>query len=124
MINKEIKRIQSLEDLQTACLEMFDFQSKDEWIVMFRRLLVVEQFKSPEMAETYRKFFIELPLQSQESLFKQLMKKGIMKEGNEKVLAMELYAPFYLFHLSYDSHVDLRELFKEHIKNFWEKNFA
>lgn len=124
MVNKEIMRIQSLEDLQTACLEMFDFQTKDEWIVMFRRVLIIEQFKNSEIEETYRKFFIDLPLQSQADLFRQLMNKGIMKEGNEKVLAMELYAPFYLYHLSYDLYEDLRELFKEHIKNFWEKNFA
>lgn len=123
MGNKQMMQIQSVEDLQTACLTMFDFQTKDIWMVMFRRLLIMEQFKNPEMAEIYRKFFIELPLQSQGDLFKQLITKGIMKDGNEKVLAMELYAPFYLYHLSSDSQQDLRELFKVHIKNFWEKNF-
>lgn len=121
--NKQMMQIQSLEDLQTACLAMFDFQTKDEWMVMFRKLLIIEQFKNPEMAEIYRKFFIELPIQSQGNLFRQLITKGVMKDGNEKVLAMELYAPFYLYHLSADSQKDLRELFKEHIKNFWEKNF-
>lgn len=123
MGSKQMMQIQSVEDLQAACLTMFDFQTKDEWMVMFRRLLIMEQFKCPEMAEIYRKFFIELPLQSQEKLFRQLITKGIMKDGNEKVLAMELYAPFYLYHLSSDSQQDLRELFKVHIKNFWEKNF-
>jgi AcrR family transcriptional regulator len=123
MGNKQMMQIQSVEDLQTACLTMFDFQTKDEWMVMFRRLLIIEQFKNPEMAEIYRKFFIELPLKSQGDLFRHLITKGIMKDGNEKVLAMELYAPFYLYHLSSDSQQDLRELFKVHIKNFWERNF-
>lgn len=123
MGNKQMMQIQNVEDLQTACLTMFDFQTKDEWMVMFRRLLIMEQFKNPEMAEIYRKFFIDLPLQSQGDLFRQLITKGIMKDGNEKVLAMELYAPFYLYHFSPDSQQDLRELFKVHIKNFWENNF-
>lgn len=122
MGSKQIMKIQSLEDMQDACLSMFDFQTKDEWMVMFRRLLIIEQFKNPEMAEIYRKFFIELPLKTQSDLFKQLITKGLMKDGNEKVLAMELYAPFYLYHLSPDSQQDLRELFKAHIKNFWDRN--
>lgn len=123
MGNQQMVQVQSVEDLKTACLAMFDFQTKDEWMVMFRRLLIIEQFKNPEMAEIYRKFFIELPVQSQETLFRQLMAKGIMKEGNERVLAMELYAPFYLYHLSSDLPEDLRELFNVHVMNFWEKNF-
>lgn len=123
MGKQQMMQIHGLEDLQKACLTMFDFQTKDEWMVMFRRLLVIEQFKDPEMAAIYRKFFIDLPLRSQGDLFRQLMIKGVMKDGNEKVLAMELYAPFYLYHLSSDSQQDLRELFKVHVKNFWEANF-
>lgn len=123
MGNKQMMQIQSEEDLQTACLTMFEFQTKDEWMVMFRRLLIIEQFKNPEMAEIYRRFFIDLPVESQAQLFGQLIKKGIMKDGNEKVLAMELYSPFYLYHLSSDTQKDLKELFKVHIKSFWERNF-
>lgn len=116
---KQMMRVSSQEDLQSMCLEMFDFQTQDEWIVMFRKLLIIEQFKNPEMAKIYRNFFIDMPLLMPGDLFRDAMAKGIMKEGNEKVMAMELYAPFYLFHLAPDSQ-DLRELFKEHVKQFWE----
>lgn len=124
MGHKQVMKIQNAEDLKTACLAMFDFQTKDEWMVMFRRLLIIEQFKNPEMAEIYRKFFIELPIETQVQIFSQLIAKGIMKDGNEKVLAMELYAPFYLYHLFSDSQQDLRELFEIHVKNFWDRNFT
>jgi AcrR family transcriptional regulator len=120
---KQMTQIQNENDLQTACMAMFEFQTEDEWMVMFRRLLIIEQFKNHEMAEIYRKFFIDLPVESQAQLFTQLIEKGIMKDGNAKVLAMELYSPFYLYHLSSDSQKDLKELFKVHIKNFWERNF-
>jgi len=122
--HEQVVKIQNAEDLKTACLTMFDFQTKNEWMVMFRRLLIIEQFKNPEMAEIYRKLFIELPIESQVQIFIQLIAQGIMKDGNEKVLAMELYAPFYLYHFFSDSQQDLRELFKIHIKNFWDRNFA
>lgn len=123
MGKKQIIRIKGLEDLQKACFTMFDFQTKDEWMVMFRRLLIIEQFKNPEMAEIYRHFFIDLPLKTGSDIFGELIEKGLMRYGNAIVLAMELYAPFYLYHLSSDSQHDLSELFKEHIKNFWERNF-
>lgn len=122
MGQKQMTQIQSVEDLQTASLAMFDFQTQDEWMVMFRRLLIIEQFKNHDMAEIYRRFFIELPVESQGKYFRQLMEKGIMKDGNEKVLSMELYAPFYLYHLSSDSSEDIKELLKEHVQNFWQNN--
>lgn len=122
MGHKQMDQIQSLEDLQSACLTMFDFQTQDEWMVMFRRLLIMEQFKNPEMAAIYRKFFIELPVESQQQYFQQLIDKGLMKDRSAKVLSMELYAPFYLYHLSSESSENLRELFLVHVKNFWESN--
>ena len=124
MGHKQMAQINDLNDLKIACLTMFDFQTKDEWMVMFRRLLIMEQFKNPEMANLYRKFFIELPVESQGKMFRQLMEQGIMRAGNETLLAMELYAPFYLYHLAPNSQQDLRELFEAHIENFWDRNFV
>lgn len=111
-----------VDGLKTACIKMFQFQTQDEWIVMFRRLLMIEQFKNPEMAVIYRSFFIELPVQSQEQLFLQLMEAGIMKKKNARVLAMELYAPFFLYHTAPESREDLMDLLKCHVENFYEEN--
>jgi len=119
---KQMMKIRSLQDLQSACMTMFSFQTKDEWIVMFRKLLIVEQFRNPEMQDIYRNFFIELPVQSQAVLFENLIEQGVMRKGNARVMAMELYAPFYLYHLAYDSQAGLEELFREHVTTFWETN--
>lgn len=111
-----------IEQLQEACLKMFEFQTQDEWIVMFRRLLMIEQFKNPVMAEIYHSFFIELPVKSQEQLFLQLMEAGVMKEKNARVLAMELYAPFFLYHTAAEGREDVLELLKCHVQHFYEEN--
>ena len=55
MGHKQMAQINDLNDLKIACLTMFDFQTKDEWMVMFRRLLIMEQFKNPEMASVLPK---------------------------------------------------------------------
>ncbi len=113
-----------VDELKESCLKMFKFQTQDEWIVMFRRLLMIEQFKNPDMAEIYRNFFIELPVQSQEQLFLQLMKAGIMKKKNARMLAMELYAPFFLYHTAAESREDIVELLQCHVANFYEENIS
>ena len=53
----QMREIESKEAFVYSCLEMFHFQTRDEWMVMFRRLLLIEQFKNPEMAKIYRDFF-------------------------------------------------------------------
>ena len=118
--NEQMAQIQSKEDLKNACLRMFEFQTKDEWMVMFRKLLLIEQFKNEEMAEIYRRFFIELPVVSQAMVFEQLIKTGVMKNKDAHVMAMELYAPFYLYHLYAETGEELEKKFSQHVDNFWE----
>jgi AcrR family transcriptional regulator len=118
--SKQMTHIETLSDLKTACLQMFDFQTKDEWMVMFRRLLVIEQFKNPQIAEIYRSFFVELPVKSQAMLFDKLITEGALKNKNSVVMAMELYAPFFLYHTITEIPSNLRELFECHVENFYE----
>lgn len=105
-------------NLKEICLSMYRFQTEDEWIVMFRRLLVMEQFKNEKMADLYREFFIELPVKSQTEIFLGLIENGIMKDRNAEVMAMELYAPFFLYHMA--GKENLKELFEQHVDNFIE----
>lgn len=116
-------QIQGKDDLKRVCLTMFEFQTKDEWMVMFRKLLLIEQFKNDEMADIYRKFFIVLPIESQTEVFKQLINAGVMKNRNAQVMAMELYAPFYLHHLNGESDEMLKNIFGQHVENFMESYF-
>lgn len=108
----------SWEDVDELCMNMYRFQTQDEWIVMFRKILVVEQFKNPEMARLYQSFFIDIALDSTKEIFEWLIKEGYMVDKNPRVLAMELYAPFFMYHtLNPDSEEILDEL-REHVKYF------
>lgn len=115
--------IHGLDSLKKICLDMFEYQTKNEWIAMFRRLLLIEKFKNPKMAEIYRKFFVEFPIRYQVEIFESLMEKGLMKKGNAKVYAMELYAPFYLYHFVEHDEDEIKKLFEEHVSCFWNAYF-
>lgn len=114
--------INDMEDFVKMCLSMFEFQIGDEWIVMFRRILLIEQFKNEKMAKTFKNFFIELPLTSQKEIFEKLMQDGVMKKKNPEVLALELYAPFFMYHTVKCDKDKLMEMFRVHAEYFYLEN--
>ena len=115
--------IRGIDAVKRNCLSMFQYQTTDESLVAFRRLLLLEKFKNPEIAEIYKAFFVDIPLDNQIAIFEQLQKQGLMIPGNTRVFAMELYAPFYLYHfVEYDPE-KLISLFETHLEYFFEQHF-
>lgn len=116
-VNMEIRGIEQMKEI---CIGMYYYQTHDEWIVMFRRMLLLEQFKNPQMAEIYNEFFLEIPMNRQSEIFEELMKQGLMKKRDPKVLAMELYAPFYMYHAVKHDERELLQSFERHTEYFFE----
>ncbi len=109
--------IRGIDAVKEACLKMFEYQTGDEKIVRFRQLLLIEKFRNPEMSEIYREFFVNIPLIRLKSIFDVLQEKGLMEEGDTFVYAMELYAPFYLYHfVEHDR--DIMDKLMLHVENF------
>lgn len=106
------------KDVERICLDMFEFQTTDEWIVPFRQLLVIEQFKNKELGKIYREVFINKPLESMEIMFETLIKLGYMKPGNPKVYARDLYSPFFMYHTIGGDNDEVLKNLKEHVTLF------
>lgn len=116
-------QIRGLADVKKCCLAMFEYQTKNEEIVAFRRLLLLEKFKDPNIAAIYKKFFVDIPVENQVNIFLELQKEGLMIEGDVKVFAMELYAPFYLYHFVEHEEDELIELYNKHLEYFFRGHF-
>ena len=116
-------RIRGSEEMKRYCLEMFEYQTGNEWIVMFRQLLLHEKFHDEKMAEIYKMFFVDIPINNQMAIFDTLQKQGLMIAGDTKVYAMELYAPFYLYHFVEHDKEALRELYERHVEYFFDTHF-
>lgn len=86
----------SLEDIQKYTIEQLKFWTEDDFAVKFRRMLTLEQYRSNEMEELYHQCIVEGPVTYMEDLFRELIKKGVLKEENPKQLAVEYYAPLFL----------------------------
>lgn len=113
--------VQSVEDVKKICFTMFSYNVNDDWIVMFRRLLLIEQYKMPELKAIYKEFFIDQRVKFQSELFKAFMEQGLMKENDPYCLAIELYSPFYMYHL-YNMDDELQEHLNKHVENFFNNN--
>lgn len=106
------------------CIDMFRFQTEDEWIVCFRQILILEQFKNKKMAEIYKELFIDMPIGNMTQIFKDNIDKGYLKDMNPRVMAMELYAPFFMYHTVNEDMDELEILFKKHVDNFMASYFV
>lgn len=113
----------SKEDFVTMCLSMFKFQIEDELIVMFRRILLIEQFKNENMSRIFKEFFIDYPINSQKLIFQELMDHGVMVKKDAEALAIELYSPFFMYHSIKCDKEKLEQLLKTHAEYFFLENF-
>jgi AcrR family transcriptional regulator len=86
----------------------FRFWIEDEFARNCRTMLILEQYRNPDMAD----------------LFREMMKRGVWNKDNPKQLALEFYAPFYL--LLSISDVSRKEealrLLTAYTKRFIERN--
>lgn len=108
-----------LEDIQAFTVEQLKFWTEDDFAVCFRRMLILEQYRNAEMAELYSRCIVEGPVSYMEDLFRELMKQGVLKEANPRLLAVEYYAPLFLLVSMYDkngANEDSIEMLWEHTK--------
>ena len=103
----------------------FHFLTEDEFASNFRKMLILEQYRNPEIMELYQKCLVSGPVSYMEDLFREMMKQGIWEKNNPKQLALEFYAPFYLLISISDTMPEKKmaaNLLTTHIERFIEKN--
>lgn len=111
----------SFEDIAEYTIEQLKFWTEDNFASLFRRMLILEQYRNAEMAELYSQCIVEGPVSYMEDLFRELMKKGVMKDENPRLLAVEYYAPLFLLINMFDNNGENEEyveILRNHIKQF------
>ena len=115
----------SLADIEKYTMDQLKFWTEDDFAAQFRRMLNLEQYRNPEMAELYSRCIIAGPVAYMEDLFRELIKKGVLKEENPRQLAVEYYAPlFLLIHMTdkIEEKEEYMEILRNHIKHFMERH--
>ncbi len=111
----------SLENIQKYTIEQFRFWTEDDFASYFRKMLTLEQYRNVEMAELYSQCIVAGPVAYMEDLFRELIKKGVLKEENPRQLAVDYYAPLFLLINMFDineENEDYVEILSNHTKYF------
>ena len=85
----------ALQSIQKYTIEQFRFWTEDEFASRFRKMLILEQYRNEEMAELYSQCIVAGPVTYMEDLFRELIRKGVLKGENPRQLAVEYYAPLF-----------------------------
>ncbi len=120
----------SAESLGNYMKAQFHYWSEDEIACNFRKMITLEQYKSPEMSALYQKVLVSGPLDYIENLLREISKKQEKLLPSPHALAVEFYSPFYLL-LSMSDGVDCKEKKDEiaksymyYIDDFFQKYFS
>ena len=103
------------EDFKAFTLSMFRYWTTDSFAADFRRMITIEQYRSPETAARYCQYLSAGPLAYCDDFFR----GAVCKNHKEKALAF--YSPMFLLINLYDSadnKAEIIEAFKKHINNF------
>ncbi|HAY73988.1 MAG TPA: TetR/AcrR family transcriptional regulator, partial [Ruminococcaceae bacterium] len=106
-----------IESIRSFSIDMFKHWTCDEFSARFRRMLSLERFKNPEMAELYKNYISSGPLDYMIDVFVGMN----YSLDSAKQLALSFYAPMYLLYTVYDESENKEEIIllaEKHINNF------
>lgn len=113
----EIYANTSADRIRQYSLVQFRHWTEEEFSSCFRKMLTIEQYRSPEMAALYHKYLAAGPLEYMTEIF-----RGFADSADTACrLALEFYGPVYLLYSVYDSAEDKESvvrMLQSHIDGF------
>ena len=115
----------SMEGLKGFIEASFRIWIEDEFARNFRKMLTLEQYRNAEMSEFYQKCI--LPTDYIEDLFREMIARGVLKQGDPRLLALEFLAPYHFLISAalVDASFDMEQaahLLTAHIDRFIDSN--
>lgn len=101
-------------------MAQFDHWTKDPFSSNFRKMLTLEQYRDPKLAQLYHDYLAGGPLEYMAAIFRKLTDS----DDAAMQLALEFYGPMYLLYSVYDSAENKKSvsaLLAAHIDRFIEK---
>ena len=94
---------------------LFMFYWKDDVASKFRKMLMIERYRNPELNKIYEKLFINGAVAYEEKIFSELIDAGVVKKENPHMIALRFYTPIYYLLQKYDMCPDKEEEAKQEL---------
>ena len=111
-----------MEELLTFSMERIRFTMHDVTLQKTRRILVMEQFRNPRIAELTSKHHMDGLQGMFQKIFEAMMEMKILKMDDAETMALEFVAPVSLLIHTYDRQpereAEVMEKIKKHFEHF------
>ena len=109
-----------IEKIRIYSMAQFDHWTKETFSANFRKMLTLEQYRDPKLAQLHHDYLAGGPLEYMAAIFRKLA------DSDEEAmqLALDSYGPMYLLYSIYDSAEDkasVAPMLDAHIRRFIEK---
>ncbi|MGN0394236.1 MAG: TetR/AcrR family transcriptional regulator [Coprococcus sp.] len=91
-----------IEKLMEFAIGLFMFYWKDDIASKFRKMLMIERYRNPDLNRIYEEIFVNGAVKYEEKIFDGLIDTGIIKKENPHVIALRFYSPIYFLLQKYD----------------------
>ena len=111
---------ESMDELIENAMSRIQFTMHDDIIRKVRRILAMEQFRSKRMAELASCYHLENLQRVYADIFAGMMEKGILKQEDPEILALEFVSPVSLLIHMYDRQPEREEEVLDKIRKHFE----
>lgn len=105
-------------------ISLIDYSLHDEYVSRFRRMMTIEQFRSPELSELYSQRYINQIHDYHKELFSKMIAAGVLAKEDPGILAMMYDAPILVWLGECDRHPAKEEECKKeleaHVRLFYK----
>ena len=103
-------------------MSLFRFFLHDGYTQKFRKMLTIEQFHNPQLAELFTIQYIDDSLKYQSAMFAILCENNILKSENPEIMSLQFHAPIFMLLTMCDREPEREEeltmLLEQHIRQF------
>ena len=87
-----------IQEIRTYSFAQFDHWTKEPFSSNFRKMLTLEQYRDPKLAQLHHDYLAGGPLEYMAAIFRKLTDS----DEDAMQLALEFYGPMYLLYSVYD----------------------
>lgn len=87
-------------------------------LTQFRKLMTVEQFNTPELAELFVKQYYDNIISRYSDLFSKLSSSGVFKNEDPELMALQFYAPLFMLMTMSDAVPERKDEFSCLVENY------
>lgn len=110
-------KITAVDKIKQYTKVQFLHWTEEEFPSCFRKMLTLEQYRDPKMAELYQKYLVEGPVTYIKTIF-----EGFIENNEEaRQLALNFYGPIFLLYSIYDGAIEKQSVVNmvdQHVEYF------